>query len=74
MNREIAELNRFIDWLRAENAHLKERIIKAEQHESIAFQAGWDNCHRLRRDRDKRFTYAEWKRGQDKLDYSNEDK
>jgi len=65
------EFRNKIKWLEAENLALRERVIVAEQHESIAWQAGWDNCFRLRRDPDKRFTYAEWKRSQDILDYSS---
>lgn len=68
------ELQKHIDWLKAENAHLTKRIIDAEIEQSIVWQAGWDNCSRKRRDPDKRFTYAEWKQGRYKLDYSKENK
>lgn len=59
-----------IKWLEAENLMLRERVIKEEGYESKAWQAGWDNCSKKRRDRDKCFNYQEWKKRQHILEYS----
>lgn len=61
-----------IKWLEAENLMLRERVIKEEGYEARAWQAGWDNCSKARRDRDKCFNYMEWKKRQQILEYSKE--